>query len=192
MCIRDSDNIDMISVVVLVENGGGGGSVASPIAKEIFKKYNNKINYDQIRAIADSESLKLRFSDTKTFKSFESHQSSKLMYSDEYQKKPFFCLQARFHAFEKLIMYLIVQLIFDLVKDSSNSKASFIIFSLSSFLSILEGNFGGVACKYRYWPVQPHLKVSAPSIAQPAGIMRAKSDGTGQQAFFLVYRRYLV
>ena len=40
------DNIDMISVVVLVENGGGGGSVASPIAKEIFKKYNNKINYD--------------------------------------------------------------------------------------------------------------------------------------------------
>ena len=42
---------------------------------------NNKINYDQIRAIADSESLKLRFSDTKTFKSFEPNGNiSKKMY----------------------------------------------------------------------------------------------------------------
>ena len=40
------DNIDMISVVVLVENGGGGASVASPIAREIFKKFNKKINYN--------------------------------------------------------------------------------------------------------------------------------------------------
>ena len=32
---------------------------------------NNKINYNQIRALADSKSLRLRFSDNKTFKSFE-------------------------------------------------------------------------------------------------------------------------
>ena len=36
-----------------------------------IEQTNNKINYDQIRAIADSESLKLRFSDNKIFKSFE-------------------------------------------------------------------------------------------------------------------------
>ena len=40
----DYDNKDMISVVVLVENGGGGGSVASPIARKIFKKHNESIN----------------------------------------------------------------------------------------------------------------------------------------------------
>jgi len=40
----DYDNKDMISVVVLVENGGGGGSIASPIARKIFKKYNESIN----------------------------------------------------------------------------------------------------------------------------------------------------
>ena len=34
----------MISVVILVENGGGGGSVASPIAGKIFKKYFNNKN----------------------------------------------------------------------------------------------------------------------------------------------------
>ena len=34
---------DMISVVVLVENGGGGGSVASPIAKEILKNIITKL-----------------------------------------------------------------------------------------------------------------------------------------------------
>ena len=32
---------------------------------------NNKINYNQIRALADSKSLRLRFSDNQTFKSFE-------------------------------------------------------------------------------------------------------------------------
>ena len=32
---------------------------------------NNKLNFDQIRAIADSESLNFRFSDNKTFKQFE-------------------------------------------------------------------------------------------------------------------------
>ena len=42
----DYDNKDMISVVVLVENGGGGGSVASPIAGKIFKKYNERINFN--------------------------------------------------------------------------------------------------------------------------------------------------
>ena len=36
-----------------------------------IKQMNNKINYNQIRALADSESLKLRFSNNKTFKSYE-------------------------------------------------------------------------------------------------------------------------
>ena len=36
-----------------------------------IEKINNKINYSQIRALADSKSLKLRFSDYKTFKSYE-------------------------------------------------------------------------------------------------------------------------
>ena len=36
-----------------------------------IEKYNDKFNYDQIRALADSESLKIRFSNNKTFKSFE-------------------------------------------------------------------------------------------------------------------------
>ena len=36
-----------------------------------IEKINNKINYDQIRALADSESLKLRFSNINTFKSYE-------------------------------------------------------------------------------------------------------------------------
>ena len=33
-----------VSVVILVENGGSGGSVASPIARKIFKKYYSKNN----------------------------------------------------------------------------------------------------------------------------------------------------
>ena len=36
-----------------------------------IEKTNNQINYNQIRAIADSESLKLRFSNNKIFKSYE-------------------------------------------------------------------------------------------------------------------------
>ena len=36
-----------------------------------IQQINNKINYNQIRALADSESLKLRFSDKKIFKSYE-------------------------------------------------------------------------------------------------------------------------
>ena len=36
-----------------------------------IEQVNNKINYGQIRALADSKSLKLRFSDDKTFKSYE-------------------------------------------------------------------------------------------------------------------------
>ena len=36
-----------------------------------IEQRDNKINYDQIRAIADSESLKLRFSNPKIFKSYE-------------------------------------------------------------------------------------------------------------------------
>ena len=33
-----------------------------------IEQVNNKINYGQIRALADSKSLKLRFSDDKTLK----------------------------------------------------------------------------------------------------------------------------
>ena len=36
-----------------------------------IERINNKINYNQIRALADSKSLRLRFSDEKTFKSYE-------------------------------------------------------------------------------------------------------------------------
>ncbi len=36
-----------------------------------IEQLNEKFNYDQIRAMADSESLKVRFSNKKTFKSFE-------------------------------------------------------------------------------------------------------------------------
>ena len=36
-----------------------------------IQQVNNRINYSQIRALADSKSLRLRFSDNKTFKSFE-------------------------------------------------------------------------------------------------------------------------
>ena len=46
-----------------------------------IEKINNKINYSQIRALADSESLKLRYSNSKTFKSFEPEGSiSKKLY----------------------------------------------------------------------------------------------------------------
>ena len=36
-----------------------------------IEESNDRINYNQIRAIADSESLKLRFSDTETYKFYE-------------------------------------------------------------------------------------------------------------------------
>ncbi len=36
-----------------------------------IERVNDKINYSQIRALADSKSLRLRFSDNKTFKSYE-------------------------------------------------------------------------------------------------------------------------
>ena len=36
-----------------------------------LSQINNKLNFDQIRAIADSKSLNLRFSDNKTFKQYE-------------------------------------------------------------------------------------------------------------------------
>ena len=38
-----------------------------------IEKVNNRINYNQVRAIADSESLKLRFSDKHTLKLYEPH-----------------------------------------------------------------------------------------------------------------------
>ena len=36
---------EKISVVIMVENGGGGGDVAAPIAKNIFKKYFNSNDF---------------------------------------------------------------------------------------------------------------------------------------------------
>ena len=36
-----------------------------------LNQINNKLNYNQIRAIADSKSLRHRFSDVKTFKQYE-------------------------------------------------------------------------------------------------------------------------
>ncbi len=36
-----------------------------------IEKFNNKINYNQIRALADSKSLRLRFSNEKTYKTYE-------------------------------------------------------------------------------------------------------------------------
>ena len=36
-----------------------------------IERINDKFNYDQLRALADSESLKIRFSNKKTYKSFE-------------------------------------------------------------------------------------------------------------------------
>jgi len=42
-------------------------SIELPELEEI----NNKVNYDQVRALADSESLRLRFSDKKTLKLYE-------------------------------------------------------------------------------------------------------------------------
>ena len=47
-----------------------------------LEQINNKINYNQIRAVADSESLKLRFSNKKTLKLYEpAGNISKLLYS---------------------------------------------------------------------------------------------------------------
>jgi len=46
-------------------------SEKSTIKLPEIEQIDNKINYDQIRALADSESLKLRFSDNNTFKSYE-------------------------------------------------------------------------------------------------------------------------
>ena len=46
-----------------------------------IEKINNKINYNQIRALADSESLRLRFSNSNIFKTYEPEGSiSKKLY----------------------------------------------------------------------------------------------------------------
>ncbi|MDB9706216.1 hypothetical protein OAA54_04330, partial [Pelagibacteraceae bacterium] len=63
--ISNSDNIEV---------SFGGQNIKSEKTKiklPEIEKINNKINYDQIRALADSESLKIRFSDDNTFKSYE-------------------------------------------------------------------------------------------------------------------------
>ena len=36
-----------------------------------IEQFNNKINYNQIRALADSKSLRLRFSNEETYKTYE-------------------------------------------------------------------------------------------------------------------------
>ena len=46
-------------------------SVTNSIRLPELSPVNSKLNYNQIRAIADSKSLRHRFSDTKTFKQYE-------------------------------------------------------------------------------------------------------------------------
>ena len=45
-----------------------------------IEQVNNKINYNQIRALADSESLKLRFSDNKTLNLMNPKETSQRNY----------------------------------------------------------------------------------------------------------------
>ena len=69
-----SSTVKSISNSDNVEVSFGGQNIKSEKTKiklPEIEKINNKINYDQIRALADSESLKIRFSDDNTFKSYE-------------------------------------------------------------------------------------------------------------------------
>ena len=63
--LSNSENIEVLFGNQNVEPKDN--SINLPEIEEV----NNKINYNQIRAMADSKSLKLRFSDSITFKSFE-------------------------------------------------------------------------------------------------------------------------
>ncbi|MDC0366551.1 hypothetical protein OAM59_04245, partial [Pelagibacteraceae bacterium] len=61
-----SSTVKSISNSDNVEVSFGGQNIKSEKTKiklPEIEKINNKINYDQIRALADSESLKIRFSD---------------------------------------------------------------------------------------------------------------------------------
>ena len=61
-------NSEKIEVSFGNENSKSG---ANSIKLPELNSINNKINYNQIRAIADSKSLRHRFSDPKTFKMYE-------------------------------------------------------------------------------------------------------------------------
>ena len=66
--VRSLSNSEKIEVSFGNENPKSEkNSIRLPDPKQI----NNKLNYNQIRAIADSKSLRHRFSDTKTFKQYE-------------------------------------------------------------------------------------------------------------------------
>ena len=77
--VKSLSNLENVSVSF--------GNQSTKTEKNLIKlpdieKTNNKINYTKIRAVADSESLKLRFSNKKTFKLYEpSGNVSKKLYT---------------------------------------------------------------------------------------------------------------
>ena len=66
--VRSLSNSEKIEVSFGNENSK---SEKDSIRLPDLNQINNKLNYSQIRAIADSKSLKHRFSDMKTFKKYE-------------------------------------------------------------------------------------------------------------------------
>jgi len=66
--VRSLSNSEKIEVSFGNENPK---SEENTIRLPDLNQINNKLNYNQIRAIADSKSLRLRFSDAKTFKQYE-------------------------------------------------------------------------------------------------------------------------
>ena len=66
--VRSLSNSEKIEVSFGNENPK---SEKNTIRLPDLNQINNKLNYNQIRAIADSKSLRLRFSDAKTFKQYE-------------------------------------------------------------------------------------------------------------------------
>ena len=69
-----SSTVKSLSNLESVEVSFGNQNLKSKkteIKLPAIEKINNKINYGQIRALADSKSLKLRFSDSKIFKLHE-------------------------------------------------------------------------------------------------------------------------
>ena len=66
--VRSLSNSEKIEVSFGNENSK---SEKDSIRLPDLNQINNKLNYNQIRAIADSKSLRHRFSDTKLFKQYE-------------------------------------------------------------------------------------------------------------------------
>ena len=66
--VRSLSNSEKIEVSF---GGDSSKSEKNSIKLPELSPINNKLNYNQIRAIADSKSLRLRFSDSKTFKQYE-------------------------------------------------------------------------------------------------------------------------